>query len=185
MKAADCLHAGIATHFVPAERVPAMEAALRRPGRAARARETVETVLSDFSDDPGAAPLAHHRDAIDRCFGGTSVEAIEDALGAEGGEWARATLAAMATKSPTSQKVALRQIRDGAGMEFEACMTMEYRLSQRAMAGPEFYEGVRAAVIDKDQAPRWRPASLAEVSDEDVAAWFAPLGADDLLFEDG
>jgi enoyl-CoA hydratase len=89
----------------------------------------------------------------------------------------------MAGKSPTSQKIALRQIALGAGLDFDDCMRMEYRLSQHLMAGHDFFEGVRAVVIDKDQAPKWQPASLDQVSDAAVEAYFAPLGAAELTFD--
>lgn len=176
LRAADCLYAGIAEVFVPAARHDALIDALR-------GGSDIETVLSAFAGDAGDAPLAEHRAAIDRCFAADTVEAIVGALAREGTDWAEATLRAMAGKSPTSQKIALRQIRLGAGLGFDDCMRMEYRLSQHLMAGHDFFEGVRAVVIDKDQAPRWRPARLDAVSDASVAEYFAPLGAAELTFE--
>jgi enoyl-CoA hydratase len=135
--------------------------------------------------DLGPAPLAEHRAAIDRCFSGDSIEAIIEALEAEAmetedGDWAAETLAVMAAKSPTSQKVAFRQMRRGAGLDFAAAMALEFRLSQRFCAGADFREGIRAAVIDKDRDPTWRPAGLAEVSEADVEAYFAPLAGGEL-----
>ena len=92
--------------------------------------------------DLGPAPLAEHRAAIDRCFSGDSIEAIIEALEAEAmetedGDWAAETLAVMAAKSPTSQKVAFRQMRRGAGLDFAAAMALEFRLSQRFCAGAD------------------------------------------------
>ncbi|MFO0995163.1 MAG: enoyl-CoA hydratase/isomerase family protein [Alphaproteobacteria bacterium] len=184
LKAADCHYAGLATHAVPSARLDELVAALRHPGLDTDAREIVDEVLSEFAEAPGPPPLVAHREAIDRCFAAPNVEAIEAALGAEGGEWAQATLKAMAEKSPLCQKVTRLAIARGADLGFEDCMVMEYRLVQRAMAAHDFYEGVRAAVIDKDRSPRWRPASLAKVSDAEVEAWFAPLGAEDLVFDE-
>ena len=175
LRAADCLHAGIADCFVPAARQDDLIAALRSGG-------DIGAALRRFSADAGPAPLAAHRDAIDRCFAGATVEAITEALEREGTDWAAATLRAMAGKSPTSQKIALRQIRRGAKLGFDDCMRMEYRLSQHLMAAHDFFEGVRAVVIDKDQAPRWRPARLEEVSDAAVEEYFAPLGDAELTF---
>jgi enoyl-CoA hydratase len=140
-------------------------------------------VLQSFLADAGVAPLARRRAEIDRCFAGDTVEAIVAALEAEGTEWARATLDVMAGKSPTSQKVALRQVGLGAGLDFDDCMRLEYRLSQHCMAAHDFFEGVRAVVIDKDQAPQWRPARLDQVSDAAVEDYFAPLGAAELTFD--
>ena len=83
-------------------------------------------------------------------------------------------------KSPTSTLVAFRQIREGAALDFEDCMKLEYRLIERFVKGHDFYEGVRAVVIDKDQAPKWKPATLAEMRADDVDEYFAPLGANEL-----
>lgn len=176
LRAADCLYAGIADVFVPAARHGALIDALR-------GGSDIETVLSAFAGGAGDAPLAEHRAAIDRCFAADTVEAIVAALVREGSDWAEATLRAMAGKSPTSQKIALRQIRLGASLGFDDCMRMEYRLSQHLMSAHDFFEGVRAVVIDKDHAPRWRPARLDAVSDAAVAEYFAPLSAAELTFE--
>ena len=175
LRAADCLSGGIADVFVPAARHDDLIAALRGGD--------IRSALSRFAGDAGTAPLAAHRAAIDRCFAGETVEAIVTLLEREGTEWAAATLRAMAGKSPTSQKIALRQIRLGAALGFDDCMRMEYRLSQHLMAAHDFFEGVRAVVIDKDQTPRWHPARLEEVSDSEVEEYFAPLGAAELTFE--
>ena len=86
-------------------------------------------------------------------------------------------------KSPTSLKVTLRQLIDGSGFEVEAALALEYRLTQHMMAGHDFYEGVRATLVDKDQKPQWQPASLAEVTDAMVDSYFATLGDDELRFD--
>jgi enoyl-CoA hydratase len=176
MRAADCLYTGIGDLYVPDERHDALIAALRGGG-------DIAGTLDAFAGDAGAAPLADIRDAIDRCFSADSVDGVIAALESRGDDWAARTLAAMAGKSPTSQKVALRQIRTGATLDFEDCMRMEYRLSQRIMAAHDFFEGVRAVVIDKDQSPEWRPGRLTDVRDDDIDAYFAPLGDRELSFE--
>jgi len=102
-------------------------------------------------------------------------DGILDALDADGGEWAAKQAAIIRVKSPTSLKIALRQMQDGAESDFETCMKIEFRIVSRVIAGHEFFEGVRAVIIDKDNAPDWRPATLAEVSDADIDAYFAPL----------
>ena len=112
---------------------------------------------------PGEPPLAARRTAIDRCFAAETVEAILDALAREAasggpdGEWAAETRAGLLTKSPTSLKVTLRQLIVGRGYDLEQALALEYRLTTHFMAGHDFYEGVRAVVVDKDQNPRWRP----------------------------
>jgi enoyl-CoA hydratase len=175
LRAADCLYGAIADVFVPVARQDALIDALR--GGA-----DITSVLKNFSENTGISTFSEDRAAIDRCFAGATVEAIEAALKAEGTDWADKTLETMADRSPTSQKIALRQIAYGAALDFDDCMRMEYRLSQRLMAGHDFFEGVRAVVIDKDQAPQWRPARLDQVSDEAVEEYFAPLGDAELTF---
>jgi len=86
------------------------------------------------------------------------------------------------TKSPTSLKTTLRQLTLGRDYDLETALALEYRLTQHVMAAHDFYEGVRAMLIDKDQAPRWRPATLAEASESMVDAYFTPIGDRELRF---
>lgn len=86
-------------------------------------------------------------------------------------------------KSPMATKVAFKQMLVGAQVDFDRAMQIEYRLSQRFMAGPDFFEGVRALLVDKDNAPKWTPAELASVEDAAVDAYFAPLEQGDLTLE--
>jgi enoyl-CoA hydratase len=173
--AADCLYAGLATHYVPDGALAELEGAL---GTA-----PIADLLARFAGEAGPAPLADKRAVIDRCFGAPTVEAVLEALDAEGSDWARELAAGLRTRSPTSLKVAFRQLDEAARLDFEADMVMEYRLSQRFMAGHDFFEGVRAMLIDRDNAPAWRPARLDQVTDEMVAAYFAPLEVGDLDFD--
>ncbi len=175
LRAADCLYTGIADVEVGAESYGAMIDRLE-------AGEAPDSVLRDLAEAPGPAPLAAHRAAIDRCFAGGSVEDIVAALEGEGGDFAARTLEALAAKSPFALKVAFRQLRQGRGLGFEDCMAMEYRISQRVVPGHDFREGVRAVVVDKDGTPKWDPKTLAAVSDEMVAACFAPLPGGELEF---
>ena len=96
-------------------------------------------------------------------------------------EWAAATAATIRAKSPLSLKIALAQVRRGKDWSFEDCMTCEFRIVSRIVYGHDFYEGVRAVIVDKDNAPRWKPADLADAADADVERHFAPLGADELV----
>jgi enoyl-CoA hydratase len=166
--AADMLYAGIATHFVRAAQFAGIAPALARG-------ESVDAILSRLAQDSGPAPLAGIRDAVDRAFAASSVQAILQALGREG-EWGRETAALLGTRSPTSLKLTFRAMREGKARDFDACMRMEYRITTRALEGHDLYEGVRAAVIDKDQKPRWQPDSLEKVPEAAIAAYFAPLG---------
>jgi len=173
LKAADCLHAGIASHFVPSA---ALDGLVERLA----AGEAVDAALAAVATDVGPAPIDVHRAAIDRLFAGDTVEAILAALDADGADFAKAQAATLRTKSPTSMKLTLRQLQEGAHLEFEDCMRLEYRLTQAIVTGHDFYEGVRAVIIDKDQAPKWQPAALEEVTLAIVDAAFATPPRGDL-----
>jgi enoyl-CoA hydratase len=187
--AADALYCGFATHFVPHDRVTELVGALGVfvPERG-RDSDRIDAALTRFAQDPGSASLATLRPVIDRCFAGGSVEKILDALAGEakaGGahaDWAAETQAGLLTKSPTSLKITLRQLVIGRDYDLEAALTLEYRLTQHVMAAHDFYEGVRAMLIDKDQKPHWQPATLAEVSDGMVDIFFAPIADRELRF---
>ena len=187
--AADALYCGFATHFVLHDRIAELVEALGRVGwETGDGRARIDAVLADFAEKPGSAPLQALRPVVDQCFAGGSVEAILDALAAEaaaGGVhagWAAETRAGLLTKSPTSLKLTLRQLTIGRDYDLEAALALEYRMTQHVMAAHDFYEGVRAALIDKDQRPRWQPSTLAEVHDYMIDAYFAPIGDRELRF---
>jgi enoyl-CoA hydratase len=188
LKAADALYAGLADHYVETARLTDLEDALAAADwTAGPAGEVVGATIRDFESHPGEGVLVGQRAAIDRCFGHDSIEAVLAALEAEAGgpdsEWAAKTLDALRACSPTSLKVTVEQLRRGAALGFDQAMTMEYRLSQAFLARHDFHEGIRAAVIDKDNVPRWDPPELAGVTQELVVAHFAPLGERDLSFD--
>ncbi len=173
LKSADAVNSGVATHFVPAANTDVLIERLA-------ASEAPDAAIAALAGSDGAPPLPEHQAAIDRCFAGNSVEAILSALDSAGNDWARATAATVRTKSPTSLKIAFRQLREGRNLEFDDCMRMEFRMVNRVIAGLDFYEGVRATIIDKDQSPKWSPATLEAVSDADIDAYFTPLGEKEL-----
>ena len=181
--AADILYCGLATHYVASDDLARVQSALEQVLWRDDRRLAVTTLLDRMAGDPGAPPLARHREAIDRCFAGDTIEEILSRLALEKTAWADETMAVLQRKSPTSLKVTLRQLRLGNGLgDFAAAMRMEYRMALHTVAGRDFYEGVRAAVIDKDQAPQWQPATLAEVSEEAVGRYFEPASEPDLEF---
>ena len=146
---ADAVHAGFATHFVHHADFPALLAALAQDGATAVARFARE--LPEFS-------LAPHRAAIDRCFGQNSIAAIEAALKAEGSAWAEETLATLLKMSPASLRWTFDIVREGAHRTLAQCLAAEFELVQRVTKHPDFAEGVRAMVIDKDRSPKWQQA---------------------------
>ena len=123
-------------------------------------------------------------ETINKCFARESAEAIVAALEAEDSDWAQEQAQTIRTKSPETVKVALRQLREGAKCEtFEDNMRMEYRIGWRKVQSPDFIEGVRAVIIDKDHSPKWAPDTLEGVSAADVETYFEPLGDDELSFD--
>ncbi len=177
LKAPDLIRLGIATHFVPSEKFAALEEAL--------ASEAADTVLARFHEDSGAPTLPALAPAIDRCFAPATIEGILEALDADGGEWAAKLAARLRKMSPTSLKISLRQLDLGEALSIEDALRMEFRMVQRCMAADDFYEGIRAVLIDKDHAPKWSPATLAEVTPTAVERYFAPLAdGDELTFVD-
>ena len=179
--AADSVASSIATHRVPSERFPELADALC-------GATSVDALLGAFAE-PTEAPIAAKRVAIDRLLKSDSIEDILFALDAEqdaDAKFARATAATIRTKSPTSLKLALAQVRAGKALSFDACMQTEFRIVSRIIHGHDFYEGVRAVIVDKDNKPRWKPSALVEVTPQDIVRHFAPLPpADEWVIPNG
>ena len=174
MRAADCLYAGIGDFFMSADRQEAFLDALSGADRLDE--RAVNDLLKLFTVDPATAPLAAHREEIDHCFAGDSVEVILKNLEQQNTDWAREQLAMLAQKSPTSLKLTFRQLRLGPKIESIAdIMCMEYRMASRTFRGEDLFEGIRAVVIDKDGTPKWQPDSLDAVNDADLDEYFVPV----------
>jgi enoyl-CoA hydratase len=177
---ADGVASGIATHRVDTDRFPDLTEALC-------GNVPVDAVLGAFAAPAGEGPVAALRPSIDRLFEHDTIEAILEALdakaagGGKGGEFARATAASMRAKSPTSLKIALVQLREGANLDFSECMRREFRIASRLATGHDLYEGIRAMIIDKDRSPCWLPAALAEITAADVQRYFAPVAEELVL----
>lgn len=180
--AADCLEVGLADVIVPSDRRPSLIEVLGTATSAADVDDVLRRTASPAAP-PGAARLRGLRGEIDAAFAADDVEAILRNLDAAGTAFTRETAALLRQKSPTSLKVTLRQLREGARLSFDDCMRMEYRLVSRFMQGHDFFEGVRALLIDKDNEPDWQPASLGDVTADMVAGYFAPLPEGDLTFD--
>lgn len=178
LKAADCLIAGVTTHYVEAAKLDALKHALMAhlPGGV-----KLEALFTGFAADPGAPRelTPENIERINRIFALDSVEAIFAALETDGSAWAGAQHATLKTKSPQTLKVAFRQLREGARMaSFEDEMRQEYRIAARVVSRHDFQEGVRALIVDKDNKPQWNPPTLADVADAMLDEIFAPLPAD-------
>lgn len=170
IKAADCELVGVATDFVESVKIAELKAAILADPAA------IETILTEYEGDAGRPPLAQHQDEIDKVFALDSLEAILAALRASGSDWANEQLKVMATKSPQTMKVALRQLQlGGQAKTFAENMAMEYRIGARVVQRHDFLEGVRAVIVEKDHAPRWNPPTPEGVSETMLDAIFAGL----------
>jgi enoyl-CoA hydratase len=182
LKAGDLLALGVATHIVAGDRMAACRDDLIAHVGHLNTLDAIEQVLRHHRAPPGQAEVTARRPLIDRCFGHERVEDIMAALDANSDPFATHAAATLRTMSPTSLKLTLKELRKGASMTFDECMIMEYRLSQSVLAGHDFYEGVRAQLVDKDRSPKWYPATLDAVDDSAIDSLFLPPLHGDLTF---
>ncbi|XP_054828948.1 3-hydroxyisobutyryl-CoA hydrolase, mitochondrial [Eublepharis macularius] len=186
LKGRDIHRAGIATHFIEAEKVAALEkdlTELKSPSK-----ENVANLLDAYHtkcklDQEKEFILGEHTDKINSLFSANTMEGIVQNLKQDGSPFALKQLETIAKMSPTSLKMTLRQLQEGASLSLQGVLAMEFRLSQACMRGHDFYEGVRAVIIDKDQSPKWKPATLEEVTDEFLDSCFKCLGSGDLKLQ--
>ncbi len=175
LTAADAILVGLADSLVSLDRLPALIEALSCL-QSGKSGEGVSSVIKAHSTKPESSKLEQNRKAIDRLFAFDTVEEILEALKGDSGVFAQQCLAVLSTKSPLSLNVTLRLLRLGRqSPSLEACLEREFAATVAVLASHDFYEGVRAAVIDKDRNPQWRPAALVDVTEADVAAYFQPV----------
>lgn len=171
---AECLWAGIATHYVPSDMIAEAKA------RIAEKPDRIGGVLSEMVGSPPKARLEENADKIARHFASDKYEDILASLEEEDSDWSHKERDTLGTKSPQTCKVALRQLAESAQMtDFADNMRMEYRIGSRVLVRPDFAEGVRAVIVDKTHDPKWNPATPEEVSEELIDSIFAPLPADE------
>ncbi len=172
--AGDALALGLAETFLGSAALPALVGALESD-------EPVKAALARFAAPPPRSALNSEAEDVEDCFSRADREAILDALrhaGRRGCAFAAPARAAMLEKSPTSQAIALRQMTLGRAADFDQALRMDYRIVSRICRGHDFYEGVRAVIVDKDNRPQWSPPP----SPAEVDAYFAPLGDNELTF---
>jgi enoyl-CoA hydratase len=171
---ADCLRLGLATHYLPRDALSNVKARIRQEP------DALEAILGDASVSPPPARIDEFHADIDRLFATDRIEDIFAVLNADPSPWVTEQLAEILRKSPRSCKVALRELATSRTLtEFSEIMRLEYRISSRLARKPDFVEGVRAFVIDKDNSPHWTPQRFEDVSDEEIDAIFAALPEDE------
>lgn len=170
---AECHALGLATHYISSERLETAKA------RLSEAPQEAAGILDALSNESPFAAILEHREVIDRLFASDRLEDILAALEADGGDWATEQLSVLRSRSPLSMKVALKLLLEGATMPtFEDEMRQEYAVAAHIVQRPDFAEGVRAVLVDKDNAPRWDPATPEGVTDHMIDRIFAPLDAE-------
>lgn len=178
--AADALFCNLADIHVPVDRLNELAAMLAN----CRSHSEVRTQLEQLSATPARARLPKQREWIDTCYDSDTLEEIVERLRTCRSEDAQAALDVMRKASPTSLKVTLRNLRAAAGFErLEQSFAQDYRIALACIAGHDFIEGIRAAIIDKDRKPRWRPQTIEAVTDEIVQRHFRSAGELELKFE--
>jgi len=173
---ADAYRLKLVTHCIPAGRFGEIRAAV---GDA----DPVDPVLDTRHEEPGPGELEEIRPVIARCFSADGVEAILERLGAQTGSsasWAAGVRAELMQRSPLSLAVTYRQMRMARGWDLRTALVHDFRLVCRFLEGEDFYEGVRAFLVDRDRAPRWQPGRLADVTPAMLERHFAPLASGDL-----
>lgn len=172
LSGAECQALGLATHYLPAAELEEAKA------RISAEPLQSEAILTELSVEPPAADILQHRERIDRLFASDHLEEVFAALEADDGAWAAEQLATVRKRSPLSMKVSLKLLLDGATMPtFEDEMRQEYAVASHIVQRPDFAEGVRAVIVDKDHAPRWEHARPEDVSEHVIDRIFAPLDA--------
>jgi enoyl-CoA hydratase len=167
---ADAYKLGLATHCISSSSFDDIRTALQDA-------DPVDAVLDNRHIDPGSGELDALRPTIARCFSAGSVEEIVERLASERGderEWAQGVIKDLTRNSPTSLKITFRHVRSARDMDLRETLEQDYRIAVRCMQRHDFYEGVRAALIDRDRNPRWQPPKLEDVAPAEVDSYFAP-----------
>ncbi len=172
--AGDACAFGLVDYFVPSADFAALAETLEQGA-------PVDVTIASFAEPAPPCKLMDEADSLDSCFSLDSRDAIQAALTEadhKGYAFAGPARAAMLDKSPTSQAIALRQMKTGTAIDFDEALRVEYRIVSRVCRGHDFYEGVRAVIVEKDNRPRWSPPPTTA----EVDAYFAPLGQEELRF---
>jgi len=171
----DCIATGLIDHHVKGDRFPDLIYALADTSFDVDEHETITNVIKSFSVPAENSTLLQQSDVIEKCFSEKTIEKIIHALENTGDNKWNEVASLLKTKSPTSLKVTLHALQEAENLDFDEAIQMEFRLSSQFLQGHDFFEGVRAVLIDKDQTPHWKPATLKEVTADSIKKYFEPL----------
>ena len=175
IKSSDAIELGIAEYFIQSENFDDIFKQLSEG-------ITPDEVLSSFNSNKVNSDLKNDFEKINELFSGNSLEDIFERLENDNSDFSQKNLSLLRSKSPTSLNITFRQIKNGSELNFEDCMKMEFRMVTKVMNDHDFYEGVRALIIDKDNNPAWKPEAVEEVSDEEIDEFFKYLEDNELKF---
>lgn|SRR6056300_462298 len=175
IKAADAIFLGTATNFIKSENFSNLINDLSKE------ENDPKEIIDKYSVEPGESEFREISQFCNKIFKADTVEKIIENLTEENSDLSKKILSIIDQKSPTSLKVALKSLRLGKSISFEECMQMEFRMVNKVMNDHDFYEGVRALIIDKDNNPSWKPGNISEVEENFVDKFFSSLD-DDLKF---
>lgn len=174
IKASDAIELGIAEYYIESKNYKEILSQLS-------AGDTPDRILSSYNSYiPSSIAANFHQ--INELFCGNTIEEIFEKLETNKSDFSQKTLNTLKSKSPTSLKITFKQIRDGSKLDFEECLRMEYRMVSKVMTDHDFYEGVRAIIIDKDNKPEWSPSNTREVTKENIDKFFMNLKEKELIF---
>ncbi|TXG54538.1 hypothetical protein EZV62_019794 [Acer yangbiense] len=174
--------AGLATHFVPSEKLPEVEKRLISLNTGDE--NSVKSSIEEFSEEVqiDGESVLNKQSIIDECFSKDTVtdiiKSFEAEAGKEGNGWIGPVLKGLKRSSPTGLKITLRSVREGRKQTLAECLKKEFRLTiniLRSAISTDVYEGIRALTIDKDNAPKWDPPAHDKVEDEKVDSVFKPF----------
>jgi len=175
LKGRDTFHAGIATHYTSTKEIPYLEQELCKISSSDTVHEILQTYHKKADDPSSTFSLNDQINEINRIFSESTLEGIISSLITDDSEWSNKQLQILSKMSPVSMKVTMQQLIKGATMNLDEVLKMEYRISQQCCAQNDFYEGIRALLVDRDNSPNWQPSKVEDVTDQLVDSYFKPL----------
>ena len=175
IKSSDAIELGIAEYYIMSKNYDDI---LKQLSDGATPNE----VLSSFNSDKINSDLKNNSGKINELFSGNNLENIFEKLENDNSDFSQKNLSLLKSKSPTSLKITFRQIKNGSELDFEDCMRMEYRMVSKVMDDHDFYEGVRALIIEKDNNPIWKPETVEKISDKEIDEFFIHTEDNELNF---
>jgi enoyl-CoA hydratase len=171
----DCIAIGLIDHHVKSEQFPDLIYALADTSFEMDEHETITNVIKTFSVPAENSTLLQQSEVIENCFSEKTIEKMIHALENTGDNKWNEVASILKTKSPTSLKVTLHALQEAENLDFDDAIQMEFRISRQFLQGHDFFEGIRAVLIDKDQTPHWKPETLKEVTKASIDKYFEPV----------